>query len=130
MTRRVVLFVFVFASACRSAMPAKSGLDETIAGWRRTSLVDLSESPDKVPATAIRHAWRASYEGSETVDVRVYQVVAPELGLDLVQKVRPPVDTAYFYFGHAYFVAVSWRDADRAAVQGFVRELEKRLSAR
>jgi len=103
-----------------------------MAGWRRTSLADLAaaNTPDSVPGEAIRHAWRASYEGSGALDVRVYQVTAPALGLDLVQRLRPPADTAYFYFDHVYFVAIQWRGADRETVQSFVRELEKQLSPR
>jgi hypothetical protein len=127
MIRRIALLAFAFVCGCRSEMPASSGLEETMAGWRRTSLADLAapSAPDPVPVKAIRHAWRGSYQGLSVLDVRVYQ-----LALDLVQRLRPPVDSAYYYFDHVYFVAIQWRDADLEAIQGFVRELEKRLSAR
>ena len=120
MNRRVSLLLFVLVCACRSEMPASSGLDETIAGWRRTLLSDLAapSAPDPVPVKAIRHAWRGFYEGSGVLDVRVYQLTQPALALDLVQRLRPPLDTEYFYFDHVYFIAIQWRNADRQAIQG------------
>jgi hypothetical protein len=132
MSRRVALLLFVLVCGCRSEMPASSGLDEPIAGWRRTLLTDLAppSALDPVPAKAIRHAWRGSYAGSGGLDVRVYEVARPALALDLVQRLRPPADTEYFYFDHVYFVAIQWRNADRQAIRGFVRELENRLSVR
>ena len=113
-------------------MRASNGLEQNISGWRRTSLVDLAAPnfPDPLPASAVRHAWRGSYEGSGTLDVRVYELTAPELGLDFVQGLRAPANTAYFYFDHVYFVAIAWRDADPQAMQAFIRDLENRLNSR
>jgi hypothetical protein len=45
MNRRVLLLLFVLVCACRSELPASSGIDETIAGWRRTLLADLAAPP-------------------------------------------------------------------------------------
>lgn len=132
MTRRVALLVFILACGCRSEMQASNGLDETVSGWQRSALFDLAASnlPDPIPAKAVRHAWRASYEGPGTLDVRVYQLTAPEFGLDFAQRLRAPANTAYFFMDHVYFVAIEWRNADRQATQDFVRELERRLNNR
>ena len=48
--------------------------------------------------------------------------------MDLAQRWRPSADTVFFYRGR-YFVVVKWQQADRKALQEFVRELEKRLAA-
>jgi hypothetical protein len=131
MTRRIPFLVFVFVCAYRSEIPASSGLDETIAGWHRTSLANLvaPSSLDPVPVKAICRAWRGSYQGSSVLDVRVYQLKGP-LTLALVQRLRPPDDTAYYYLDHVYFVAIQWHDVDPKSIQDFVRDLEKTLSAR
>jgi hypothetical protein len=50
------------------------------------------------------------------------------VGLDLAQRWRPSADTVFFQQGR-YFVVVKWQQADRKALQEFVRELEKRLAA-
>ena len=56
----------------------------------------------------------------------MYELSSPGVGLDLVQRWRPSADTVFFYRGR-YFVVVKWQQADRKALQEFVRELEKRL---
>ncbi|HML18467.1 MAG TPA: hypothetical protein VK419_15665 [Bryobacteraceae bacterium] len=128
MTRRAWLLAAVGLYGCRSREGPANVLAETVAGWHRTSLSELSASapPDPVPATSIRHAERALYEGSGNLDVRVYELTRPELALDLVQRLRAPADAAYFYFDHVYFVAIHWRQGDLVAMQNFVRRAETR----
>jgi hypothetical protein len=70
----------------------------------------------------------AAYEGPGKLEARVYELSAPGVGLDLAQRWRPSADTVFFYRG-PYFVVVKWQQADRQALQDFVRELEKRLPA-
>jgi hypothetical protein len=70
----------------------------------------------------------AAYEGPGKLEARVYELSRFEVGLDLAQRWRPSADTVFFQQGR-YFVVVKWQQADRKALQEFVRELEKRLAA-
>ncbi len=99
--------------------------------WRRVARSNPSawEAPDPVPATAIRRSERAAYEGPGKIDARIYELTAPGVALDLVQRWRPSADTVFFYQGN-YFVVVKWEDADRTALREFVGELEKRVRVR
>jgi hypothetical protein len=54
----------------------------------------------------------------------LYELSSPGVGLDLAQRWRPSADTVFFYRDQ-YFVVVKWQQADRGALQEFVRELEK-----
>ena len=103
---------------------------ETAAGgWRRASLRDVpvSEAPDPVPRTAVERLQTAVYQGPGELEARAYQLTSPAVGLDLAQRWRPSADTIFFNRGK-YFLVVKWRQADRQALQAFVRELETRLA--
>jgi hypothetical protein len=130
MTRRAWLLVAGGVTACRTRVRKPDALRESVAGiWHRTELRDLSaaEAPDPVPRDSIRQIQTASYEGPGELEVHVYEVTAPAIALDLVQRWRAPAGTAYFFFDHVYFVALKWRNANRGDVQAFVDELETRL---
>jgi len=104
---------------------------EVAAGeWHRTSLRDLaaSESPDPVPRTSIDRIRTATYQGPGKLEVRLYQLSSPAVGLDVVQRWHPSADTVFFNHGR-YFVVVKWQEVERRALQSFVRELETRLGA-
>ena len=44
-----------------------------------------------------------------------------------VQRWRPSADTVFFYEKN-YFVVVKWQQAERAALQSFVREIQNGLN--
>jgi hypothetical protein len=71
----------------------------------------------------------AAYEGPGKLEARVYELSSPGVGLALMQRWRPSADTVFFYQGR-YFVVVKWQQADRKALEEFVRELQKRLAAK
>ena len=116
--------------ACRASVPLPPGLlPDTVAGvWHRTALREesVSNTPDPVPRTSVERLEVASYEGPGRLEARVYALTSPEVGLDLVQRWRPSADTVFFYRGR-YFVVVKWQEAERRALESFVRELEARL---
>jgi hypothetical protein len=92
--------------------------------WR---LKDEREVPP--PGTpGVRRLINALYDGPGTVMVDIYEMDSPAGGLEMVQKWRPVANTVVFYKGK-YFAAVKWEQADREALQEFVRGLEKQLDA-
>ena len=68
----------------------------------------------------------ASYEGAGKLEARVYELASAGVGLDLAQRWRPSADTVFFNRGR-YFVVVKWEQAERKALQEFVKETERRL---
>ena len=129
MTRRRWFLLTLLFPACRKPEPMPDLFTETIGPWRRTGVRDISpaEAPDPVPQTAIRRIRGAAYEGPGKLEARLYQVASSAVALDLVQRWRPSADTVFFYERN-YFVVVKWQEADRQALQQFVRDLETRLN--
>jgi hypothetical protein len=132
MTRRNWMWLAVVLGGCGRNAPLPAGyFPETVAhSWRRTAWRSLpvSEAPDPVPRTSVERVQVAAYEGPGKLEARVYELSSPGVGLDLAQRWRPSADTVFFYRGR-YFVVVKWQQAERKALQEFVRELEKRLPA-
>ena len=129
MTRRNWFWVAALLSACSRSAPPPDLFPPTVATvWRRTALRSLqpSEAPDPVPRTVINWLQSASYEGPGKLEARTYGVVSPGVALELVQRWRPSADTVFFYRDR-FFVVIKWQDADRKALQAFVRELQMRL---
>ena len=127
--RRIALAAPLLFIACARVEPMPDLFPDAVAGvWRRTAIRDLpvSESPDPVPRTSVNRIQAASYEGPGKIEARVYELTSSAAGLDLAQRWRPSADTVFFNQGR-YFAVVKWRDADRRALQAFVRELEGRL---
>lgn len=124
----LVLLAALFA--CQAPVPLPPGLfPGTVAGvWRRTALHDesVSNTHDPVPRTSVERLEVASYEGPGKLEARVYVLTSPEVGVDLVQRWHPSADTVFFYRGR-YFVVVKWQEAERNALESFVRELEAKL---
>jgi hypothetical protein len=118
--------------ACRGSAPLPPGLlPDTVAGvWHRTSLRDLSvsDAPDPVPRSSVDRLEVATYEGPGKLEARVYALTSAGVGVDLVQRWRPSADTVFFYQGR-YFVVVKWQEAERGALEKFVRELEAKLKS-
>ncbi len=115
-------------SACRKEGPPFEAFPESVAGWRRTEFrhAGASEAPDPVSRTSIQRLQLASYDGPGKLEARAYEVTSPAVALGLMQRWHPSADTVFFYRGR-WFVVVKWQEADRAALQSFIRELEKRL---
>jgi len=132
MSRRNWMCLAFALGACGRTAPLPADLfPETVATvWRRAAVRNLpvSEAPDPVPRTSVERLQVAAYEGPGKIEARVYELSSPGVGLDLVQRWRPSADTVFFYRGR-YFVVVKWQQADRKALEEFVRELEKRLPA-
>jgi len=122
--------LFAALAACSGTVPLPPRLfpENAAGGWRRTALRDVpvSEAPDPVPRTSVERLAVASYEGSGKLEARVYALTSPAVGVDLAQRWRPSADTVFFYRGR-YFVVVKWQQADRKALEEFVRELEGKL---
>jgi hypothetical protein len=106
-------------------------LHETAAGgWRRASLrrTPVSEAPDPVPRSAVKHLETADYTGPGKLEARVYELSSAAVGVSLAQRWRPSADTVFFSRGR-YFVVIKWQQAEREALRSFVRELEGRIPA-
>ena len=122
--------VVLALSACGRVEPMPDLFPALAAGeWHRTSLRDLSagEAPDPLPRISIQHIRAAAYEGPGKLEARVYQLTSPAVGLDIAQRWHPSADTVFFNHDR-YFVVVKWQEAERKALQAFVRELEGRLT--
>ncbi len=128
-TRRRCLWLAVVLCGCHSAAPLPDLFPPTVAGvWHRTALANpsLSSAPDPVPRTAVNRLQTAAYEGPGKLEARAYELDSPAVALDLVQRWRPSADTVFFYRDR-FFVVVKWDQAERKALEAFVRELEARL---
>ncbi len=121
MTRRYCLLLASALAACRSGVPSGPLLPETVDAWRRRDLKDLPPS-----GASVKRIQRATYEGPGKVEATVYETTSSGASLDMVQRRRPAPDTVFFYRDR-YFVEVKWENADRNALSGFVRALEKSL---
>ena len=99
-------------------------------GWRRAQLRDIpvDEAPDPMPRTAVDRIRGATYKGTGEIDARVYLLNSTEAGLALDSRWRPSADTVFFAHDR-YFAVVKWQSTDRAALQSFVRDLQKQLGA-
>ena len=126
----IAVVLMALAPACRDRSAPLRLLPESMAGgWRRVGLRELpaSEAPDPLPRTAIVRLETADYQGSGKLEARVYELTSPEVGSSLAQRWRPSADTVFFDHGR-FFVVVKWQQADRAALQLFVRALENELA--
>ena len=118
----------VLSPACRDSTPLRLLPETAAGGWRRTSLQEtpVSEAPDPVPRTEVTRLETGEYEGPGKLEARVYELSSPEVGASLTQRWRPSADTVFFTQGR-YFVVVKWQQADRAALQKFVSDVESRM---
>jgi hypothetical protein len=117
-------------AACRRTAPPDVFPESVAGAWKRSALQERAggEAPDPVPQTSIRRWQAAVYEGPGKLEARCYELSSSAVALDVVQRWRPAPDTVFFHRGR-YFVVVHWTQADRGALQAFVRELESRLPA-
>lgn len=123
------LWLAVVLCGCHREAPLPDLFPPSVAGvWRRTALANppVSSTPDPVPRTAVNRLQTATYEGPGKLEARAYELDSPAVALDLVQRWRPSADTVFFYRDR-FFVVVKWDQAERKALEAFVRELEARL---
>jgi hypothetical protein len=130
MKRRACLPLLALLGACGRGRHRVSVFPETLAGWTRISLRDLSvsDAPDPVPRTAVVSVQTAQYEGSGRLEARAYELSRSAVGLDIAQRWRPAADTVFFW-AQRWFVVIRWQEADRKALQQFTSALEKRINA-
>jgi hypothetical protein len=82
-----------------------------------------------VPRNSVDRIRAATYKsGDAEIQARVYLLSSDEVGAALATRWRPSADTVFFNHGR-YFVVVKWQTAQRAAVQQFVADLQRRLGA-
>jgi hypothetical protein len=120
----------ILSSACGRVEPMPDLFPQVVAGvWHRIAIRDMaaSDSPDPIPRNSVDRIQTASYEGPGKLEARVYRLTSSTVGLDVAQRWHPTADTVFFNQGR-YFVVVKWQDAERPALQAFVRELERRLA--
>ena len=129
MTRRIWLSLIFLLSACVRRDPVPDLFTETIGQWHRTSQREVapSQAPDLLPPSTVRQIRIATYDGPGKLEARLYRVTSSAVALDLVQRWPPSTDTIFFY-EREFVVVVKWHEADRRALQEFVRELETRLN--
>lgn len=123
MTRRYVIVLALVGSACGHL--TRSGnqlLPPAIGGvWHRASLRDIAP-----PNNSIVGGFQAAYEGPGKLTVDLYEAKVSATAFEMVQHWRAVADTIVFDEGK-YFVTVKWEHADRQALTGFVRILQKQL---
>jgi hypothetical protein len=124
MTRRYWIVIAVGLSACSAPPPRDPGtlLPETVGDtWHRQTLQSLP-----VSQVGIERAMQASYSGSGNLTVDLYAAKVQVTAFEMTQHWRPLPDSVFFDKGR-YFVVVKWDRADRQALTGFVRELQRHL---
>jgi len=129
MTRRDWLWLGAAGLGCGARRPQSDLLPETLAGWQRTAVRDVSaaDAPAIVPRTVVRLIREADYQGSGRITARIYDLASDPVALDLAQRWPSKADTVVFYERN-YLVVVNWQQADRQALHNFMRELERRLA--
>jgi hypothetical protein len=126
MTCRAIVLLALLLAACSGPSARGPLLPESVDNWRRTSLRDLSaaDAPEVIPRASLRRVQSATYEGAGKAEAVVYELSSSAASLDVVQRWRPVPDMVFFYRDQ-YFVTVRSAGADRQALAGFVRALEK-----
>jgi hypothetical protein len=134
MTRRWWIAAALALGACgeKAELP-RDLFPQSVGGvWSLVEVRDLgaSETPDPVPRNSIERIRAATYKAAADAEIqaRVYLLSSADVGAALGTRWRPSADTVFFNHG-PYFVVVKWQAAERAAVQEFVAELQKRLGA-
>ena len=132
MTRRWWCLAVAAAAGCRRDNAPMDVFPEAApGGWRRVSLREIaaSDTPDPVPRTAVQRAQEAVYQaaGGAELDARAYRLSSDAVGLEIAQRWRPSADTVFFNRGK-YFVVVKWQQAERQALQAFVKDVNARLA--
>ena len=128
--RRALLVAALLAAGCgRPALPRADALPQALGEWRRTAFADKppADAPGPIPPGSVKSARTASYGGPGKVEVTLYELTSPAAALDAVQRWRPAPGAVFFY-REEFFVVVEYRDADRKAVNAFVRDLDRRLT--
>jgi len=88
----------------------------------------VSEAPDPVPRTSVERLQVAAYEGPGKIEARVYELSSPGRGAGSSAALAAVGGHRVLQSG-AVLRRVKWQQAERKALQEFVRELEERLAA-
>jgi len=128
MARSTVLLLLAFLVACKSKPPTDVLPEVTGGGWHRVDIREIppQAAPDPISPRSIRSIVAGTYEGPGKLSVRVYHVVAPAIGLELVQRWRAPENVADYYEG-PYIVVISWPESQPPFLQEFRDDLNTRL---
>jgi len=128
--RRALMGTMISLTACSKEEPMPTDLfpENAAGGWRRISVGDVnaSEAPDPVPRNSIAQLRVARYQGPGKLEARVYRLTSTEVGAALAGRWRPSADTVFFN-RRSFFCVVKWDQADRAALQAFLAQLQKTL---
>ena len=122
-TRRSFLILTVLSAACtRASKPLRELLPEQLSGgWTRASVDALpaEEAPAVVRSLGLKQAVRATYRGSGTVTLRLFEMNVEASAFEMIQKWRQQ-DGLAGYSGPYFFVAQS-DDAGPAALATFLQ---------
>ncbi len=122
----VIYSLLVLAGCSNSAGEAPDLPPSATFGWQLKSVVECK--PEAAPAVVRQlgfvRSWRAEYGGPGTAHVDVYALKTEAAGLEMMQRWKAAADTIAF-FNARYFVVVSWKDVDRAALTALIGKLEK-----
>jgi len=127
-TRRTLLAATIATAACKQA-PPRGLLPEILGQWRRTRLQELKSftTAGVIPPASIRRLQTATYEGPGRLDVSLYTLASSASALDAVQRWPPAAETVFFYRDE-FFVVIQYHQADRKAVNEFVRDLDRQFT--
>src|SRR5581483_3379506 len=123
MRLRFCVILALLASACgRTERTPESLLPPVVDGvWQRKELHETSSSP-----ASAKRAYEAAYAGPGYLTAVVYELDSSAKALDLAQRWKPAADTVFFcHLGS--FALGKWDRADRRALNGFVRALQRIL---
>jgi hypothetical protein len=109
-------------------VPRENLLPEALGAWKRTALADAPAPPpsDAIPR-GIKRVQKAAYAGAGKIDVTLYEMTSSGLAFEALQKWRPAAGTLFFQRDE-FFVLIHYDSPDRAAVNAFVRDLDRHLT--
>jgi hypothetical protein len=123
----LALFSILLVSCSGGPKEARPLFPEVVGVWRLKLSSDLApgQVPEQVRRLGLRRAGSGEYEGAGSLKVEIYELTSDAGAFEVEQTWKPMADTVAFH-KDGYFTVVHWKGADKAAVAGFIRELEKR----
>jgi hypothetical protein len=106
---RATFLLSAALGACSSTPPQQILPESINGGWTRTEVVERTpERPTEPISTgSIKRIVECVYDGPGKISARVYEVTAPAVGLDFVQRWQAPPNVDYFYEGSFVVVITS-----------------------
>jgi hypothetical protein len=101
---------------------------QSVEAWRLKQVKNTApaDAPEQARRLGLKRAQAAEYEGPGQLKMELYEFISDASALEMEQTWKPAANTVAFHQG-SYFTVIHWENADRAAVSGFVREMEKRV---